>query len=272
MPISVRSTVQIRPIALVFTSCTVQGSVSGNLSRCDYYLKQSTNLTVKGIKLVSNIDIAIQNAVYDSQEPCPDGWTNLNTTCYLDVSQSTCNEYASFLEVSYDDGCNIPLMDVIYSCPDSTFTLGSYTDGHYCLKVIPKWSKDTDIGNMTHYEMANQYCYDETGGHLASIHSQDENDDFNSIQSTLEISAPGVMIGLITNSDTAKNSDDLFWLDGTGISYTNYYFETKAAYVFICTIMTSTGKWNSNVEPNNLNRLFNYIACKQNSVATMTTL
>uniref|UniRef100_A0A7E4V9V1 G-protein alpha subunit n=1 Tax=Panagrellus redivivus TaxID=6233 RepID=A0A7E4V9V1_PANRE len=57
------------------------------------------------------------------------------------VSEAICGEYASFLEASWDGtDCVIPLMNVTYSCPNDTYTLGSYADGHYCHFMVEKWT------------------------------------------------------------------------------------------------------------------------------------
>uniref|UniRef100_A0A7E4ZR91 C-type lectin domain-containing protein n=1 Tax=Panagrellus redivivus TaxID=6233 RepID=A0A7E4ZR91_PANRE len=253
-------------------SCNLLTMVRGysfNVSQCEYYLKQSTNVTITGRKLTSNIDIAIQNAVYDSQLPCPDGWTDRNLTCYLNVSQSTCNEYASFLEASYDDGCSIHLFDVTYYCPDSTFTLGNYINGHYCIKVIDKWPDSTNIGNLNQYEFANQYCYDQTGGYLASIHSQAENDDIHTQQGMLGGSVTNVMIGLVINITKILTTNQMWWMDGTERDY-NYWADTSTVNPFYYTVMTDNGYWRTTMDGNLPIKSFRYIACKQNAFATLT--
>uniref|UniRef100_A0A7E4VF10 C-type lectin domain-containing protein n=1 Tax=Panagrellus redivivus TaxID=6233 RepID=A0A7E4VF10_PANRE len=238
-------------------------------SQCEYYLKRSPGVTVTNRTLTSDMDVVFQNAVYDSQGPCPLGWTILTNVCYLNVPKNTCYEFAPFLEPRYDFACMIPLMIVDYNCPESTYKLGNYTDGHFCIKVIPKWSDDAVLGNMKPYDFANQYCYNQTGGYLASIHSKAENNDINTIQQNLEETNPGVMIGLIANSSSLANTDDMYWLDGTGISYTNYAGNSKSD-VFTYTLMTLNGQWKITMDSTVAKTLFKYIACKQNAVATMT--
>uniref|UniRef100_A0A7E4UST5 C-type lectin domain-containing protein n=1 Tax=Panagrellus redivivus TaxID=6233 RepID=A0A7E4UST5_PANRE len=235
-------------------NCNLLTMVRGynfDVSQCEYYLKQSTNVTITGRTLTSNIDVVLQNAVYDSQEPCPDGWTNLNTTCYLNVSQSTCNEYASFLEASYNDGCNIPLMNVTYNCLDRTFKLGSYTDGHYCLKVISKWPDSINIGSMKQFEFANQYCYNQTGGYLASIHSQDENDDIHT-HCLRSMNYIGLM---------APKKNYAYWADTSTLNSFNF------------TVMNNgSGHWRTTMDAHLSVTSFQSLACKQNAMATMTKI
>uniref|UniRef100_A0A7E5A0T8 C-type lectin domain-containing protein n=1 Tax=Panagrellus redivivus TaxID=6233 RepID=A0A7E5A0T8_PANRE len=254
---------------------TMMRSYNFNVSQCGFYLKQSANVTVSGRTLTSNIDKVLQNAVYDSQLICPDGWEGVVnyqwglSKCVLALSQSVCNQYASFLQATYSGGdCLMPYFKVTYSCPDSTFTLGNYTDGKYCLKVISKWSNDTDIGNMKLYEFANQYCYAQTGGYLVSIHSAAENSAINTLQKKLDTTGAGVMIGLVADSSTVMDVNDLHWLDGTGMSYTNY--ANFIAGNFTYSLMTTAGQWQIQYDPDVEGSIFQYIACKRSVTATMS--
>uniref|UniRef100_A0A7E4ZY49 C-type lectin domain-containing protein n=1 Tax=Panagrellus redivivus TaxID=6233 RepID=A0A7E4ZY49_PANRE len=158
---------------------------------------------------------------------------------------------------------------VVHNCPDSTYTLGNYTDGRYCLKVIPKWSDDTEMVITNPYEMANQYCLDQTGGYLASIHSAAENNAINALQKKLDATSTGAMICLVANSSTITDTDEIYWLDGTDVSYTNYGANfTSDSFTY--TLLTTNGQWQSVFDPTG--SMFKYIACKKSATATLSPI
>uniref|UniRef100_A0A7E4V9J6 Apple domain-containing protein n=1 Tax=Panagrellus redivivus TaxID=6233 RepID=A0A7E4V9J6_PANRE len=154
----------------------IRAAVSDN-ANCAFYIRKYNDVEIQG-RTLDGIDQLVQNAVYASQADCPDGWTAGSTTCTLSVSESICDEYAPFLEASWDGtDCVIPLMNVTYYCPNDTYTLGSYADGHYCHSMINKWPDNPE--NKTYQIRSDEYCYEQTGGRLASIHSVEENTVIN---------------------------------------------------------------------------------------------
>uniref|UniRef100_A0A7E4UMG0 C-type lectin domain-containing protein n=1 Tax=Panagrellus redivivus TaxID=6233 RepID=A0A7E4UMG0_PANRE len=244
---------------------TMMRSVTFKSDQCKYYLKQSTNVTVEGRHLVG-IDALIQNAVYDSQSACPDGWMAENTLCTLSVPEDICDEYASFLNAAWDGtNCVMPLMNVAYTCPSSSFTIGNYPDGHFCYIIIPKWTDA--LNSMTYSTKSNQYCYTKTGGYLASIHSAAENEDLF----TLQKATPGVMIGLVSATSKITSIENFYWLDGTKITYSNYNSAiSNSGTAFYFTLMLpSNGQWSVTLSGP---QRFKYLACKQSAKATMTPI
>uniref|UniRef100_A0A7E4ULM8 C-type lectin domain-containing protein n=1 Tax=Panagrellus redivivus TaxID=6233 RepID=A0A7E4ULM8_PANRE len=242
-------------------------SVTFESNQCQYYLKKFTNVTVVGRSL-DGIDALIQNAVYASQSACPNGWTVENSICTLNVDETTCNEYASFLNITWDGtSCVAPKMNVTYKCASSSYTARNYPDGSYCYRVFPRWSGV--VGNSTYYDMSNTYCNTLTKGYLASIHSEAENNDINTLQNALNATDKGMMIGLVSTTSTVTSTDNFYWLDGTGVYYSNIEAAGTGSQ-FLFTLMTaSTGKWSTTSTDQNS---FKYLVCKVSAKVTMTPM
>uniref|UniRef100_A0A7E4UT54 C-type lectin domain-containing protein n=1 Tax=Panagrellus redivivus TaxID=6233 RepID=A0A7E4UT54_PANRE len=233
-------------------------------NQCQYYLKKSTNVDIENRQL-SDIDKLVQNAVYNSQGECPDGWDSEVTICTLDIEEDVCNEYASFLETSYDFVCTVNLMSVNYTCPNESFTLGSFSNGHYCYIFVPKYDESENPNNLTYYEKSNQYCKETTGSYLASIHSEDENTLINKIQNETSDGNVGTIIGLVSSSSPVASADDMYWLDGTDVDYVNYVGDDPTSNnPFYLTMMTPNARWNTGMLPHVVVMKFKFIASIMN--------
>ena len=70
--------------------------------------------------------------------------------------------------------------------------------------------------DLKNWESAENYCVQE-GGHLASIHSKEENDFLFRLEALSPISSPVSIIG-----GKVKPDQTFFWSDGTEFDYSNW--------------------------------------------------
>uniref|UniRef100_A0A7E4V0P4 CW domain-containing protein n=1 Tax=Panagrellus redivivus TaxID=6233 RepID=A0A7E4V0P4_PANRE len=253
--------------------------------QCAFYLKNGTTVTIIN-RTLEGMDQLLQNVVYASQEVCPNGWTSESLSCKLDRTQSTCNEHATFLDAHWNNTqCVIPKMNITWTCPEDryAFALGHFDYGDFCYIARPTGSAGT--GNM--YERKKNYCFKETGGYLASIHSEAEN---QVIQSKRFIYASGytnICLGMIFRDgftleiglspknytafsfNTNRTINDLTWLDGTALTYTNVN-PASSLKTFTGTKMVYDGTWYCNLTIDNTG--FNQFVCKQNAVKLYTPM
>uniref|UniRef100_A0A7E4ZRJ6 Apple domain-containing protein n=1 Tax=Panagrellus redivivus TaxID=6233 RepID=A0A7E4ZRJ6_PANRE len=78
---------------------------------CSYYIKEVATVVIAD-RWLNKLEQYLQNSVYTTQGACPYGFDTLPGICVLLVTKETCNEYATFLEATYDDliGCYIPIL------------------------------------------------------------------------------------------------------------------------------------------------------------------
>uniref|UniRef100_A0A7E4UYY0 C-type lectin domain-containing protein n=1 Tax=Panagrellus redivivus TaxID=6233 RepID=A0A7E4UYY0_PANRE len=166
-------------------------------------------------------------------------------------AQLACEQYDQVLQPYWSSPvCAIPIMKTPeYKCPDDTYTVVPTTFYFYCYKLISKGSITLDDENIV--DTANEYCIEETGGLIASIHDEAENGYVNAL---LNITGSnGVMIGMKADVEGGT----LYWSDGTATDYDNFGTQPTVTANYTMTIMTSSGDWTA--DPAKLLD-FNYIA------------
>uniref|UniRef100_A0A7E4UY58 C-type lectin domain-containing protein n=1 Tax=Panagrellus redivivus TaxID=6233 RepID=A0A7E4UY58_PANRE len=209
-----------------------------NAMECDYYIKKERTVNIPGRSLTPLQQI-LQNSVYATQEACPEGWTD-GGNCTSVVSQSACENYATFLGATYDGTkCVMPRMNVTYSCPNTKLTLKRFSNGYFCYAMILRGQLNGTIATM------NDFCYNETGCYLASIHSEAENEFIASMRDS-SLSDNGVIIGLESINGQVENATDFQWLDRTVLDYANFddtSVPTKGVYAFPYPVMSTSNKW-----------------------------
>uniref|UniRef100_A0A7E4V3A6 Apple domain-containing protein n=1 Tax=Panagrellus redivivus TaxID=6233 RepID=A0A7E4V3A6_PANRE len=252
-------------------------NVESNYTFCSFYMKTTTKqMTIQGRSL-STTDQMLQNLLYESQGTCPDGWRTASTKCTLKLSEEKCAEFASFLNASYSNGlCVIPLITLKPICPTdvTTWALKAYSDGYYCLKVIPRFAGSP--APLSYVDACQQACAN-IGGYFASIHSAAENSDMICMffqHLTVSITdftaingggSQGMAIGLISVTGQIVGNWSMSWYDNTTVTYKNWGGgpETTVADrpVFQLTIIMPDTFWHTNYL--NFNAFFDTIACKQ---------
>ena len=115
-------------------------------------------------------------------------------------------------------------------------------DGPTCPDNYIRWSEN----NMCYlhlptatWESGNQTCV-ENGGHLASIHSEEEN---TFVAVTMGLSASYTYFGLF------HNGAELVWTDGTPIDYTNYGAEPSSSAPYGSISESGVGVWGPHGDP-----------------------
>uniref|UniRef100_A0A7E4V7H0 C-type lectin domain-containing protein n=1 Tax=Panagrellus redivivus TaxID=6233 RepID=A0A7E4V7H0_PANRE len=233
---------------------------------CRYYIKNVTATTEIANITLNPVEQILQDAVYASNGECPDGWTQTSTACTLAVSKSICAEYAPFLKATWNGiECIMPSVKIEHYCFSSNLALKSFNDSYYCYAVIPMWTTSKPLT----YENANDYCYQQTGGYLASIHSADENSYIAELGKSLNL----VGIGLISTNDKGTSVNDYKWLDGTTLDFNNFnYLRPGNYYLFpFVTLEVTMEKWITRSEASyGFAEVLSSLACKNNASAVYT--
>uniref|UniRef100_A0A7E4UY46 Apple domain-containing protein n=1 Tax=Panagrellus redivivus TaxID=6233 RepID=A0A7E4UY46_PANRE len=240
-----------------------------NAMACDFFIKKERTVNIPGRSLTPLQQI-LQNAVYATQEACPEGWTDDGKTCTLAILQAECKNYAAFLGVTWDGTrCAIPRMNVTYSCPNSELTLKGFSNGYFCYAMILRGQLNGTIATM------NDFCYNETGCYLASIHSEAENEFIASLRNS-SLSNNAVIIGLESINGQVENATDFQWLDRTVLDYANFDDIGPLAegmYTFPYPIMSMSNKWLAyfDVSALKFSMLSTSMICKCNANAEYST-
>uniref|UniRef100_A0A7E4V3C9 Apple domain-containing protein n=1 Tax=Panagrellus redivivus TaxID=6233 RepID=A0A7E4V3C9_PANRE len=233
-----------------------------NNSECSFYIKTtSKQIVVPGRNGVGPVNTLLQNLLYASDGPCPDGWTVESTRCTLNISEETCYEFGSFLNATFaneTNQCVIPLTTFGYMCLNLSWKYGSFADGDYCHIIIPKF---TGGSGLSYVERCKEYCASQTRGVFTTIHSADEDKLVNGLQNATNLK--GIAIGLIAPSGVVQGITSLSWYDGSAFNYNGFNNTIPETGTFNLTIIMDDGLWHTSNSsfPDN----FNYIACKTNA-------
>uniref|UniRef100_A0A7E4W4Z6 C-type lectin domain-containing protein n=2 Tax=Panagrellus redivivus TaxID=6233 RepID=A0A7E4W4Z6_PANRE len=239
-------------------------------SECGFYIYSMTVPTyVQGRTLSSPIDQQTQNLVYYTYYSCPAYWSTSTSKkrCRYTMAESTCNEYAPFLEASWnasDSKCYMPFYTSTLTCPDDVYTYDQYewnTNYVYCYYYLNEW---TPSGDSDLYKQANDYCSAQVGGRVVDILSDDENAYIATYLSENET----MIIGLIPKNGTVSTLDDLEWNSGMPKDYVNFTngAEPTPTNSFKLTVINAAGQWDTAAETMN----FKGLVCKRDVINSLT--
>uniref|UniRef100_A0A7E4V4K1 C-type lectin domain-containing protein n=1 Tax=Panagrellus redivivus TaxID=6233 RepID=A0A7E4V4K1_PANRE len=214
-----------------------------NTNDCSFYVIQLSKVSVKGRNLTTPIDQQVQNLVYSTMDYCPFNWTidHDNYLCKYTTTKQVCNQYEPFFEASWNKTeCIIPLMNSYVKCPNHTYVYHQWSTAFSYCYYYTTW---TPSGSSDLYTQADDYCYAQTGGHLVSIHSDDENEYVASFLKDTE----AMIIGLVSKNGSVSTVDDLKWIDGMPVDYTNFTTGAKPTPTgsFKLTVIQASGLWDT---------------------------
>ena len=122
------------------------------------------------------------------------------------------------------------------------------TSTFVCNQEHTTYESDSYIGVVSTYESftwdeANNYCNDKYSTQLASIHSDDDQTEINTILDELNIHYG--WIGL-KDSDSDNEYNDDGWIDGSSLSFTNWIYSQPSASYAQCVevVEDNGGRWN----------------------------